>query len=98
MKEDQLKKLKAERNIVADTLSRKDKFHILSWTLTQQPEDVLNLDRAILNINAAAFDDLVEKAWNAFTLKASRMYCTLMHWGSEIRVWCFRSTNQGRCH
>jgi uncharacterized coiled-coil protein SlyX len=67
MRDDQLKKLKDERNIVADSTSRKDKFHILSWTLTQQPEDVLNLDRAILNMNAAAFDDLVEKAWNAFT-------------------------------
>lgn len=67
MKDDQLKKLKDERKIVADTALRKDKFHILSWTLTQQPEDVLNLDRAILNLNAAAFDDLVEKAWNAFT-------------------------------
>ena len=67
MRDDQLKKLKDERNIVADSTSRKDKFHILSWTLTQQPEDVMNLDRAILNMNAAAFDDLVEKAWNAFT-------------------------------
>ena len=28
---------------------------------------MLNPDRAILNLNAAAFDDLVEKAWNAFT-------------------------------
>lgn len=67
MRDDQLKKLKGERNIVADSGKRKDKFHVLSWTLTQQPEDVLNLDRAILNLNAAAFDDLVEKAWNAFT-------------------------------
>lgn len=67
MRDDQLKKLKDERNIVADSGTRKDKFHVLSWTITQQPEDVLNLDRAILNLNAAAFDDLVEKAWNAFT-------------------------------
>ncbi|KAF3036046.1 hypothetical protein E8E12_004178 [Didymella heteroderae] len=67
MRDDQLKKLKDERNITTDSARRKDKFHILSWTLTQQPEDVLNLDRAILNLNAAAFDDLVEKAWNAFT-------------------------------
>jgi uncharacterized coiled-coil protein SlyX len=67
MEDDQLKKLKEERKLVHDASSRKDMFHILSWTLTQQPEDVLNLDRAILNLNAAAFDDLVEKAWNAFT-------------------------------
>ncbi|KAF3048876.1 hypothetical protein E8E11_003659 [Didymella keratinophila] len=67
MRDDQLKKLAGERKIVTDSAQRKDKFHILSWTLTQQPEDVLNLDRAILNLNAAAFDDLVEEAWNTFT-------------------------------
>lgn len=67
MSNDQLKKLKDQRNIVADASSRKDKFHILSWTLTQQPEDVLNLDLAILNLNAAVFDPLVKKAWNNFT-------------------------------
>ncbi len=67
MRDDQLRKLKDERNIVSDAASRKDNFHVLSWTLTQQPEDVLNLDRAILNLNAGAFDDLVERAWNAFT-------------------------------
>lgn len=67
MRDDQLKKLADERSIVSDPKKAKDKFHVLSWTLTQQPEDVLNLDRAILNINAAAFDELVEKAWNAFT-------------------------------
>ena len=64
MRDDQLAKLKEQRQITSDADTRKDKFHILSWTLTQQPEDVLNLDRAILNINAAAFDDLVEKGWN----------------------------------
>ncbi|KAJ8117833.1 hypothetical protein OPT61_g1057 [Boeremia exigua] len=67
MRDDQLEKLKTERNIVSDSASRKEKFHILSWTLTQQAEDVLNLDRAILNMNAETFDDLVEKAWNAFS-------------------------------
>jgi hypothetical protein len=67
MREDQLKKLSTERNIVSDSKSLKDKFHIFSWTLTQQAEDVLNLDRAILNLNAEAFDDLVEKAWNGFS-------------------------------
>lgn len=67
MRNDQLKKFQYERNINTDSAKRKDKFHILSWTLTQQPEDVLHVDRAILNLNAAAFDDLVEKAWNAFT-------------------------------
>jgi len=67
MRDNQLKKLTGERKIVTDSAQRKDKFHILSWTLTQRPEDMLNPDRAILNLNAAAFDDLVEKAWNAFT-------------------------------
>ncbi|KAF2828377.1 PLC-like phosphodiesterase [Ophiobolus disseminans] len=67
MKNDQLAKLAANRNIVADPALRKDKFHILSWTMTQQPEDVLNFDRAIMNMAAEAFDDLVSEAWNAFT-------------------------------
>jgi hypothetical protein len=67
MESDQLRKLKDNRNLVADSAARKDKFHILSWTLTQQPEDVLNPDKAIMNIAAGAFDDLVSEAWNAFT-------------------------------
>ncbi|KAF1947977.1 PLC-like phosphodiesterase [Clathrospora elynae] len=66
MKSDQLAKLKANRNIVSSPDS-KDTFHILSWTITQQPEDVLNFDRAIMNLAADAFDDLVSEAWNAFT-------------------------------
>lgn len=70
MRTDQLAKLHAERNIIADTAQRKDKFHIFSWTLTQQPDDVLNLDRAILNLNAAAFDGLVEKGWAGFSPEA----------------------------
>jgi hypothetical protein len=53
--------------VVSDTASREDTFHILSWTLTQQAEDVLLYDKAILNMGAAAFDDLVSEAWNAFT-------------------------------
>ncbi|KAF1842531.1 PLC-like phosphodiesterase [Cucurbitaria berberidis CBS 394.84] len=67
MKSDQLAKLKANRNLVSDASTRKDKFHLLSWTLTQQPEDVLNMDRAIMNLAASAFDELVSEAWNAFT-------------------------------
>ncbi|KAF2633711.1 hypothetical protein BU25DRAFT_464926 [Macroventuria anomochaeta] len=73
MKDDQVKRLKDERNIASDPACLKDKIHILSWTPTQQREDVLNLDRAILNPNAAVSDDLVEKAWNAFTPITSRM-------------------------
>lgn len=67
MKSDQLAKLTANRNIVADPSARKDGFHVLSWLITQQPEDVLNPDRAILNLAADAFDDLVSDGWNAFT-------------------------------
>ena len=67
MKSDQLGKLEANRYVVSDPSNRKDKFHIFSWTLTQQPEDVLNFDRAILNMAASAFDELVSEAWNAFT-------------------------------
>jgi hypothetical protein len=67
MQSDQLAKLRSNRNIVPDGAARKDTFHLLSWTLTQHPEDVLNLDRAIMNLAAAAFDALVSEAWNAFT-------------------------------
>jgi hypothetical protein len=66
MEADQLAKLKGNRNIVAGD-GAKDQFHLLSWTLTQQPEDVLNFDKAIMNLAASAFDDLVSEAWNAFT-------------------------------
>jgi hypothetical protein len=48
MKSDQLAKLKQNRNIVAEESEKKDMFHIFSWTLTQQPEDVLNFDKAIM--------------------------------------------------
>ncbi|KAF2738186.1 PLC-like phosphodiesterase [Polyplosphaeria fusca] len=67
MEGDQLQKVKDNRNLVADGSKRKDKFHILSWTLTQQPEDVLNFDKAIMNLGVSVFDDLVDKAYNAFT-------------------------------
>jgi hypothetical protein len=67
MESDQFRKLKENRNLVPDSSARKDKFHVLSWTLTQQPEDVLNFDKAIINMAADAFDDLVSEAWNAFT-------------------------------
>ncbi|OCK83889.1 PLC-like phosphodiesterase [Lepidopterella palustris CBS 459.81] len=67
MEADQLQKLAANRNIVADPGSRKDVFHLLSWTLTQQPEDVLNPDRAILNLAVTVYDDLFSTAYNAFT-------------------------------
>jgi hypothetical protein len=63
MKSDQLAKIKANRDISAG----KNTFHVLSWLITQQPEDVLNPDRAILNLAADAFDDLVSEGWNAFT-------------------------------
>jgi hypothetical protein len=64
MKTDQLAKLQSNRQI--SSTERKDKFHILSWTLTQQAEDVLNFDKAIMNIAVGAFDDLVSDAWNGF--------------------------------
>ncbi|KAF2007103.1 PLC-like phosphodiesterase, partial [Amniculicola lignicola CBS 123094] len=67
MSKDQLKKLKEERNIVADGSQRKDRFHILSWTLTQHPEDVLNPDKAIMNLGVEASDSLYVEAFNAFT-------------------------------
>ena len=67
MKADQLKKLKDNRNLVADSGKRKDKFHVLSWTLTQGPEDVLNPEKAIMNLGVSAFDDLVVDGFNAFT-------------------------------
>jgi hypothetical protein len=67
MQTDQLAKLHSNRAIVADPAQRKETFHLLSWTLTQQPKDVLNLDRAILNLAAGVFDALVSEAWNAFS-------------------------------
>lgn len=70
MRADQLAKLHSRRNITPDPSTRNDTFHVLSWTLTQQPQDVLNLDRAILNLNAAAFDDLVENGWSGFSPEA----------------------------
>jgi hypothetical protein len=67
MQKDQLDKLKQERNLVADASKRKDKFHILSWTLTQAPEDVLNPEKAVMNLAASVYDDLFVDAFNAFT-------------------------------
>lgn len=67
MQQDQLDKLKAERNLVADDGQRKDKFHLLSWTLTQQAEDVLNPDKAIMNLAVSVYDALFVDAFNAFT-------------------------------
>lgn len=67
MKNDQLDKLKAERNLVANDAERKDKFHIFSWTMTQQPEDVLNFENAIMNLATKVYDDLFVDAFNAFT-------------------------------
>lgn len=67
MQKDQLQKVKDNRNLVADAGQRKDQFHILSWTLTQQPEDVLNFDKAIMNLGVSVFDDLVSNAFNSFT-------------------------------
>ncbi|KAF1974873.1 PLC-like phosphodiesterase [Bimuria novae-zelandiae CBS 107.79] len=70
MQKDQLGKLAAERNLVADDAARKDVFHILSWTLTQQPEDVLNPDNAIMNLASEVYDALFVDAFNAFTPEA----------------------------
>jgi hypothetical protein len=67
MANDQLAKLKAERNLVPDAKARKDVFHIFSWTLTQQAEDVLNFEKAIMNLAVSVYDDLFSKAFNAFT-------------------------------
>jgi hypothetical protein len=67
MQADQLTKLRQNRNIVPDPTQRKETFHLFSWTLTQQPGDVLNWDHAILNLAAAAFDALVSEVWNAFS-------------------------------
>jgi hypothetical protein len=67
MEKDQIQKVKDNRNLVADDAQRKDKFHILSWTLTQQPEDVLNPDKAIMNLGTEVFDDLISNAYNGFT-------------------------------
>ena len=67
MSSDQINKLRQNRNVVASSADRRDTFHTFSWTLTQQPEDVLNFDRAIMNMAAEAFDALVSDAWNAFT-------------------------------
>jgi hypothetical protein len=67
MQADQLTKLRQNRNIVPDPTQRKEIFHLLSWTLTQQAEDVLNPKRAILNLAADAMGPLVSEAWNAFS-------------------------------
>ncbi|KAF2687063.1 PLC-like phosphodiesterase [Lentithecium fluviatile CBS 122367] len=67
MQADQLSKLKSERNLVADASKRKDKFHIFSWTLTQQAEDVLNPENAIMNLAVGVYDNLFVEAFNAFT-------------------------------
>lgn len=67
MESDQLSKLKSNRNLVSDPAQRKDKFHIFSWTLTQQADDVLNPDRAIMNLAVSVYDDLFNNAYNAFT-------------------------------
>jgi len=67
MQKDQLAKLKAERNLVADESSRKSKFHVFSWTLTQQAEDVLNFDKAIMNLAVSVYEPLFVDAFNAFT-------------------------------
>lgn len=66
MRTDQLAKLHQHRNITASPALRKDLFHIFSWTLTQQPGDVLNYDRAIMNLATSVFDDLI-LAFNEFT-------------------------------
>ncbi|KAF2645094.1 PLC-like phosphodiesterase [Massarina eburnea CBS 473.64] len=67
MQKDQIAKLQSERNLVADAAQRKDKFHIFSWTLTQAPEDVLNPEKAVMNLASSVYDALFVEAFNAFT-------------------------------
>ncbi|KAL6169471.1 hypothetical protein ACJQWK_04493 [Exserohilum turcicum] len=67
MQQDQLAKLRAQRKIVGNAGARKGVFHVFSWTLTQDVNDVLNYDRAIMNMATDAFDALISNAWPAFT-------------------------------
>jgi hypothetical protein len=86
MKKDQLDKLKAERNLVADDAQRKDKFHIFSWTLTQQAEDLLNFDKAIMNC--------LSMHSTPSLLRASPTCCTLMRLAFAISLRCSRMTSR----
>lgn len=51
MQQDQLAKLRAQRKIVGNAGARKGVFHVFSWTLTQDVNDVLNYDRAIMYVS-----------------------------------------------
>ena len=62
MADDQIKKLKTERKLVPDKAQRKDKFHILSWTLT--PELAGAIKPLALE---EAYDPLFWKAYADFT-------------------------------
>ncbi|PGH12173.1 hypothetical protein AJ79_04468 [Helicocarpus griseus UAMH5409] len=64
MADDQIAKLKGNRNIVADNAQRKDVFHVLSWTLTLfRVIDQTIADYAI----ELAYDPLFWRAYHAFT-------------------------------
>ncbi|PGH08809.1 hypothetical protein AJ80_07768 [Polytolypa hystricis UAMH7299] len=66
MADDQVAKLKANRNVVADNNARKDKFHVLSWTLTLQT--IENLFNSIERLaTELAYDPLFWRGYTAFT-------------------------------
>ena len=67
MANDQLQKLQANRYLVGDDGARKDGFHLLSWTMTQQAVDVVDPERAIMNLAVDVYDDLFNNAYAAFT-------------------------------
>lgn len=63
MQADQLRKLAENRNIVADGAARKDIFHVLSWTLTQQNPIT---EDAIVNLAVSVWNPLFTNGYNAF--------------------------------
>lgn len=63
MRADQLRKLSENRNIVADNGARKDGFHVLSWTLTQQNPVT---EDAIVNLAVSVYNSLFTDGFNAF--------------------------------
>ncbi|EEH47201.2 uncharacterized protein PADG_03299 [Paracoccidioides brasiliensis Pb18] len=64
MADDQLAKLKGNRNIVSDTTERKDTFHIFSWTLTLSRV----FERTIADQSIElGYDPLFWRGYHAFT-------------------------------
>ncbi|EER45681.1 LysM domain-containing protein [Histoplasma capsulatum H143] len=64
MADDQIAKLKGNRNIVANDAERKDVFHVFSWTLTLTRV----LERTIADQSIElAYDPLFWRAYHAFT-------------------------------